>query len=129
VKRLAILLAALALGLAVPSLATAQFGPTNIPTPLTQTEPSDNPAPSGDEDNGLSTWQYVLMFGGAIAVLAVIAWFIMRDARRAAPVAGRARVPEVTQTKKSARERERERQRKRSKAKAVKNQRRRNRPR
>jgi hypothetical protein len=129
VKRLAILLAVLALGMAVPTLATAQFSPTNIPAPLTQTNPDDNVIKPADEDDGLSGWQYLLMFGGSIAVLGTIAWYILRDAHRAAPVVERGQTStSAPGAKKSARERERERARKRNKAKAVKNQRKRNRP-
>ena len=89
VKRLAIMLAALVLGLGVPTLATAQLGPTNVPAPLTQTDESDEAAPVED-DGGLSTLQLVLIFGAAIGVVAGIGCVIMRDARHAAPAAARA---------------------------------------
>jgi hypothetical protein len=131
VKRLAIMLAALVLGLAVPTLATAQFGPTNVPAPLTQTTDTDTVAP--EKDTGLTTLQLVLIFGSAIAVIALIGWLIMRDAHRAAPAPDRKRVPDPAVASgpknKSAREREREQARKRAKAKAARNQRKRNRPR
>jgi hypothetical protein len=134
VNRIAIMLAALVLGLAVPALATAQLGPTNVPAPLTQTDDSEEVA--AEEDPGLSTLQLVLIFGAAIGVVAAIGFVIMRDARQAAPAAQRARtkaeaaagVGGGTPKTKSAREREREKARKRSKAKAARNQRRRNRP-
>jgi hypothetical protein len=129
VNRFAPLLAALLLGLAAPAQATAQLGPTNVPTPLTQTDDSQPAAAPVDEDNGLSSWQLVLMLGGAVGVVAVIAWVIMRDAHRAAPAPARGRASDPAATKKSARERERERARKRSKAKAARDQRKRNRPR
>jgi hypothetical protein len=133
VKRISIILVALLLGLAAPTLATAQFGPQNVPAPLTQ--PDDTAGTQFEEDNSLSTRQLVLIFGGAIAIIAFIAWFIMRDAHRAAPAterhragassaAGTAKSPSA----KSAREREREKARKRNKAKAARNQRKRNRP-
>jgi hypothetical protein len=130
VKRVTIVLVALLLGLAVPTLATAQLGPTNIPAPLTQTDPSDAaPAPI-EEDQGISSLQLVLIFGAAIAVIALIAWVIMRDAHRAAPATARGRAADQKLApKKSAREREREQARKRNKAKAARNQRKRNRPR
>jgi hypothetical protein len=128
VNRFAPLLAALLLGLAAPAQATAQLGPTNVPTPLTQTDDSQPAAAPVDEDNGLSSWQLVLMLGGAVGVVAVIAWVIMRDAHRAAPAPARGRASGPVATK-SARERERERARKRSKAKAARDQRKRNRPR
>jgi hypothetical protein len=130
VQRVTIVLVALLLGLAVPTLATAQLGPTNIPAPLTQTDPSDAAPAPAEEDQGISTLQLVLIFGAAIAVIALIAWVIMRDAHRAAPAPERSRTadPKVV-PKKSAREREREQARKRNKAKAARNQRKRNRPR
>jgi hypothetical protein len=127
------MLAALALGLAVPALATAQLGPTNIPAPLTTTQPSDDVAP--EESTGLTTLQLVLIFGAAIGIIALIGFVIMRDARHAAPAAQRASAKAAagagggSTAGKSARERERERARKRSKAKAARNQRKRNRPR
>ena len=129
------MLAALALGVAVPPVALAQLGPTNIPAPLTQTDDSDQVA--AEEDTGLTTLQLVLIFGAAIGVIGLIGYVIMRDARRSAPVAARASAKAAaaagggtgSSKTKSARERERERARKRSKAKAARNQRKRNRPR
>ncbi len=128
------MLAALALGLAVPTLATAQLGPTNVPAPLTQTDDSDEVA--AEEDTGLTTLQLVLIFGAAIGVIALIGWVIMRDARHAAPAAARASAKAAAaaggatpKKNMSAREREREKARKRNKAKAARNQRKRNRPR
>ncbi|MEJ7798256.1 MAG: hypothetical protein WKF42_07125 [Solirubrobacteraceae bacterium] len=130
-KRLAVLIVALLLCLVMPALAGAQLGPQNVPAPLTQ--PDEEPVAPAEEEGGLSTRQLVLIFGGAAGVLALIAWFIMRDARAAAPVARRGAVtsePAVgPKAQKSARERERERARKRNRAKAVRNQRKRNRPR
>jgi hypothetical protein len=129
VSRFAPLLAALVLALAAPPVASAQLGPTNVPTPLTQPDDSQTTAAPVEEDNGLSTWQLVLMLGGAIGVVAVIAWVIMRDAHRAAPAPERGRTSDPVVARKSAREREREQARKRSKAKAARDQRKRNRPR
>jgi len=135
VNRLAVLLAALVLGLAVPALATAQLGPTNVPAPLTQPDESDEEV-AAEEDRGLSKVQLVLIFGAAIGVIAAIAFVIMRDARQAAPAVARARAKQDaaaglggTPKTTSAREREREKARKRSKAKAARDQRKRNRPR
>jgi hypothetical protein len=129
------MLAALALGVAIPPVALAQLGPTNIPAPLTQTDDSDEVAP--EEDTGLTTLQLVLIFGAAIGVIGLIGYVIMRDARRSAPAAARASAKAAaaagggtgSSKSKSARERERERARKRNKAKAARNQRKRNRPR
>jgi hypothetical protein len=134
VPRVAVLLAILLLGLAAPAVAAAQLGPQNVPPSLA--EPEEEEQVQAEEDTGLTTRQLVLIFGAAVGVLALTAWFIMRDARGAAPASERGRassaagVPETPATaKKSARERERERARKRNKAKAVRNQRKRNRPR
>ena len=129
------MLAALVIGLAIPALATAQLGPTNVPAPLTQTDDSDD-AVTAEEDTGLTTLQLVLIFGAAIGVIGLIGFVIVRDARHAAPAAARASAKQAAAAgvggnpkTKSARERERERARKRSKAKAVRDQRKRNRPR
>jgi hypothetical protein len=134
VKWIAALLAALLLGVAVPTLATAQLGPTNVPAPLTQTDDSEEDV-APEEDTGLTTLQLVLIFGAAVGVVGVIGFVIMRDARHAAPAAQRAGAKAAAAAggpgarNKSTREREREHARKRSKAKAARNQRKRNRPR
>jgi len=137
VKRIFALFLALLLTVAVTtttSPAVAQIGP-NVPPSLTTPEEELAPAPE-EEDTGITTRQIVLIFGATIGILAIIAWYIMRDARGAAPSSktggGRTvsdpALPDAPRAK-SARERERERQRKRNKAKAVRNQRKRNRPR
>jgi branched-subunit amino acid ABC-type transport system permease component len=134
VKRLAVMLAALALGLAIPPLAVAQFGPTNVPAPLTQTDDSDQ-AVTSDDSTGLTTLQLVLIFGAAVGIIGLIGYLIMRDAHRAAPAAAKASAKAAAaaggtpKKNKSAREREREQARKRAKAKAARDQRKRNRPR
>ena len=133
-NRISVLLVALLLGLAAPTLATAQLGPTQVPPELTQTDSEEDVA--AEEDTGLSTVQLVLIFGAAIGVVAAIAFVIMRDARQSAPAAARASAKAAAAAGgagapkgKSARERERERARKRNKTKAARNQRKRNRPR
>jgi hypothetical protein len=128
VRRLAIVLAALVISLAGVPVADAQLGP-NAPAPLTQNPPPP-PAPantSATDDGGLSTLQLVLIFGSAMLVLAAIAWVILRDAHRAAPVPERSHGP--AEQKLSARERERQQRQRRDKAKAARRQRKRNRPR
>ncbi len=137
-RRVTALLVVLLLGLSLPALASAQLGPTNIPAPLTTPDPSQQPQTPFEQDTGLSTLQIVLIFGAAIGLIAVISWFIVRDAHSAAPAnergastatsAGAPRAPGEPKNK-SARERERERARKRNKAKAARNQRKRNRSR
>lgn len=141
-NRLAAVLAALLLlCLGAPVIAGAQFGP-NAPAPLLQQD--DPNATPFDEDQGLSTLQLVLIFGGAAIAVGLIAWVIVRDARRRAgpkrsgsrPGSGsgsRSAATLETSPKssaaKAAREREREKARKRAKAKAARNQRKHNRPR
>jgi hypothetical protein len=131
VKRIAALVVVLLLGLAAPAPAGAQGSPLGVPPSLTQPDDTTSATPF-EKDTGLSTMQLVLMFGGAIAIVAFIAWFIMRDARRVAPAAergGAGSAGAAGPRSKSAREREREKARKRNKAKAARNQRKRNRSR
>jgi hypothetical protein len=129
VRSLAVVLAALALSLAPCAVAGAQIGP-NVPSPLTGETTTAAPTvinPDATNDGGLSTLQLVLIFGAAIGVLAAIAWIIMRDAHRAAPVAQREQTP--VDRKISAHERERQERKRRDKAKAARQQRKKNRPR
>jgi hypothetical protein len=127
VRRVSLVLVALLLSLAPCSIAAAQLGP-NAPAPLTQDPPPPPPTVNQDatKSGGLSTLQLVLIFGSAMAVLAGIAWVILRDAHRAAPVADH---PATPATKKlSAHERERLERKRRDKAKAARRQRKKNRP-
>jgi hypothetical protein len=147
--RIVLVLAILALSLAPAGLAQAQFGAPNAPSPLTQPPPPP-PVDNDTGDDGLSTLQQILIFGSAALVLAVIAFVIVRDARRRAPVdrgsrksgagaskppgsrgAVAASGPAATDTSASAvRARERQRaKRAKAKAKAVRQQRKHNRPR
>jgi hypothetical protein len=84
--RCAALLALVALVLAVaPAAALAQgdaFGPLP-PAPSPQPEPVPAPAPA--DDGGLDVLDTVLIAAAALALVAGIAWFIVRDARGAAP--------------------------------------------
>jgi hypothetical protein len=128
VRRLSIVVVAVLLALAPCSIAAAQLGP-QAPNPLTQNPPPPPPVvnQNATESGGLSTLQLVLIFGSAMGILAVIAWVILRDAHRAAPVHERAHTP--AEKKLSARERERQQRQRRDKAKAARQQRKRNRPR
>ena len=121
------MLTVLAMSLALHAPAAAQIGPL----PPAPTPPTPAPtAPTTPADEGLSTLQQLLIFGGAGALIGVIAWIILRDARRAAPRAQRSQSdPGKPAGKQSARERERERRRRRGKARAAKQQRKRNRSR
>jgi len=139
VNRLVAVLVALLLSLGAPAIASAQFGP-NAPAPLVQQDDPD--AAPFDEDEGLSTLQLVLIFGGAAIAVGLVAWVIVRDARRKAaprrsgskpgsgshPAATLETSPKSSAAK-AAREREREKARKRARAKAARNQRKHNRPR
>jgi hypothetical protein len=142
--RIVIVLATLALSFAPAGLAQAQIGGPHAPTPLTQPPP---PPPINNDtgDKGLSTLQQVLIFGSAALVLAAIAFVIVRDARRRAPVEKRPHksgspghgaktaatggAPADTSAS-AVRARERQRaKRAKAKARAVRQQRKRNRPR
>ncbi|MGH2944159.1 MAG: hypothetical protein ACRDLN_15445, partial [Solirubrobacteraceae bacterium] len=103
----------------------------NAPSPLTGPPPPPPPAPQKFDEGGLSTLQKVLIFGSAALVLAAIAFVIVRDARRSAPVDERPRsaADGAGGTARTARERERQQRAKRAKAKAARQQRKRNRPR
>ncbi|HVL30766.1 MAG TPA: hypothetical protein VM299_00910 [Solirubrobacteraceae bacterium] len=117
----------LSMGLTACPIAAGQLGP-QAPDPLTRDDQPPAPTnPDADDDGGLSTLQLVLIFGSAMAVLAGIAWVILRDAHRAAPVDDRS--PPGAQKKLSARERERQQRQRRERAKAARRQRKRNRPR
>ena len=140
--RIALFAAILALCLVPVGPAQAQFGAPNAPDGLT--EPPPPPPQDADrfDDGGLSTLQIVLIFGGAALVLALIAFVIVRDARRAAPVDERARRdgsnpshakaggPAHNSSMAEIRARERaQAKRAKSKAKNVRQQRKKNRPR
>jgi len=150
--RIVLVLAVFALSLAPAGLAQAQIGGPNVPTPLTEPPPPP-PVENDLDDEGLSSLQQLMIFGGAILVLGVIAFAILRDAKRAAPADNRrarnaggggdtgsatkkvkgapgmpATAVDTSASALRARERQREKRAK-AKAKAVRNQRKRNRPR
>lgn len=90
--RIALLAAILVLCLVPAGVAQAQFGAPSAPDGLTQPPPPPpQQADDFDDDGGLSTLQIVLIFGGAVLVLALIAFVIVRDARRSAPADERPR--------------------------------------
>jgi hypothetical protein len=144
--RIVFVLVILALSLAPAGPAQAQFGAPNAPSPLTQPPPPP-PVNRDTGNDGLSLLQQVLIFGSATLVLALIAFVIVRDARRAAPVGkrsykggaagspgpgakNRGGVGAPPATVSEARSRERQRaKRAKAKAKAVRQQRKHNRPR
>ena len=128
VRSLRVLLAVALVSLGCCSVAAAQIGPS-VPSPLTQTTAAPPPVvnPDATKNGGLSTLQLVLIFGSAMAVLGGIAWIILRDAHRAAPVADHPQTPAAKRL--SAHERERLERKRKQKAKAARQQRKRNRPR
>ena len=128
-RRVCLALTVVVLTLAPCAIAAAQTG-LQVPSPLTgQTATTPPPVvnPDATKSGGLSTLQLVLIFGSAMAVLGGIAWIILRDAHKAAPV----EVHEFTpvERKEVARERERQDRKRREKAKAARQQRKKNRPR
>jgi hypothetical protein len=125
VRALAVVVVTLILSFGPAVVASAQLGP-NAPTPLTQPEPPPPPEAPKPDQGGLSTWQKLLIFGSAGAVLVLIGWLIVRDAHKAAPVQEHGpRTPE--EKRMSARERERHQRQRRAKDKAAKRQRKKNR--
>jgi hypothetical protein len=63
------------------------FGPIP-PAPPEQTAPPEDSVPDSPnpDDDGLSSRQQLLILLAAIIMIGGIAWFILRDARRSAPV-------------------------------------------
>jgi hypothetical protein len=89
-------LAAVLAVLAAPAAALAQSGGAGPSSPgLGAPEPEETaPAPVTTDDpadDGLETWQQVLIFAAGIVLLGGIAAAIMSDARRNAPVRDRGR--------------------------------------
>lgn len=87
-RRLAVLLLALACLLAAPAVAGAQqnpFGPLPAPS-QPEPEPTVTRDPLDTSDDGLEGWQEVLILLAGVALIGGIAWAIIGDARRAAPV-------------------------------------------
>lgn len=78
---------------------------------------------SSEESNGFSSLPIIFGMGGAAVLIAAIAFFVVRDARRNAPV------PEGALEGAATRMSPDQARKRRSKAKAVKQQRKRNRPR
>lgn len=129
----ALILAILALGgLVAAAAAQAQSPFQNLSAPsapqTTTVAPSapvtTTPSPTSSSSNGgLSTSAEIAIFVGAILLIVLIGWVIMRDARRAAPV--RAREPGIAGGR-AASDRAGELQRRRARAKQARRQRKRN---
>src|SRR5688572_30630474 len=81
-----LLLLILLLGLAIPAAALAQSSPFQ---PLPQAPPPEEPTAttsnSLNDDDGLESWQEILILGAGLILIAGIGWAIVLDARRRAP--------------------------------------------
>ena len=124
VARTALLLTLLAL--AAPAAAVAQqspFQPLPPAAPDTSTQVQAPPPTTTSSDTstgGLGTMGDILIYGTGAALLAAMAWLILRDTRRRAPVEEREAQPKGTRSPQR-------HARARAKAKAGRAQRRRNR--
>jgi len=79
----------LLIGLAAPAAAQQgePFDPGDSPlTPAPQQPAPPPPEPLEPDDGGLEGWQIGLLLGATVALLGGIAFSIVRDARRSAPV-------------------------------------------
>jgi len=116
---LALLVLAAALALAAPAGAQEDFGPLG---PVQETPAPADPEPV-DPDEGFGGLEAALVLGAALVLIAGIAVFILRDARRRAPVEAQARRPggraeeEEAAGVPAARARERERRKRQARAK------------
>ena len=127
-RKLAPVLAALALLLAVPAVVQGQANPLGpLPAPAPTPPETVVVAPSTDGGDGLETWQEILIFGAGFILLIGIAWAIVSDARSKAPVkAGEEAHPGLGGPVKANRS-QKQRERARAKAKMARAQRKRNR--
>lgn len=125
---LATLVALLVVGLAAPAAAQegAPFGPDDSPLTPEPEQPEPAPVePVEPDDGGLGGWQVGLLLGATVVLLGGIAFSIVRDARRAAPV-DPDEGPDPDEER-AERERRRKRSSSRRKGKAARAARRRNR--
>ncbi len=121
-------LVALVLALTAPAGAWAQTDSPFNPLPQAPQQPGPAPTPvpvQPEADEGLTGWQQLALLGGAVLLLAAIAAFIVRDARRSAPVANAEKQSEEAAGKRA--QRSRKRGTARSKGRAARAARRRNR--
>jgi len=81
-----IALLAVVVALAAPPAAFGQgaFGP--LPQATTAAPPTTASSSSTVDNGGLRTWQEILIFLGGVGLIAGIAWAILSDARKAAPM-------------------------------------------
>jgi hypothetical protein len=126
--RAAAALAAVVLCLALPVGAGAQSAPS-LGAPSEEESAPVVAETTGAEDDGLDTWQQVLIFAAGVVLLGGIAWAIIGDARHRAPVTprGRASAAAAGGGRLPPHERRRRKERARARARAQRQARRRNR--
>lgn len=111
--------------------ASAQRDPFSSPQPLVTPErPNVERAPIEEEDEGLETWQELIIFFGGFGVLVGIAAAIIIDARRRRPAADEELKAQRTAGSEGhdAEHRRAENRKRRAKAKQARESRKRNRP-
>jgi hypothetical protein len=116
------------LALALPGAAAAQFGVPPDPSPAEPTVTQQPQAPTRVQDDGLESWQQLLIGLAGFVLLGGIAWAIVRDARQAAPADGRGAPAEGEREKGSRTPQRRRTARGRAKAKQARRARKKNRP-
>jgi hypothetical protein len=82
------LLICLVVALALPVAAAHGQSSPFAPLPQASTVPDDTqtvPTSTGTDDDGLESWQQILIFAGGGILLLGIAWAILADARSVAP--------------------------------------------
>jgi hypothetical protein len=128
VRTVAALLVAATLALGAPAVAGAQGDPFSPlpPAPREQLPPPRSPTTQSPDGGGLQSWQQLLILASALVLIGGIAFAIVSDAKRSAPVREPA---DDGEPEPSAREKVRRQQRSREKAKAARRQRKRNRAR
>ena len=117
--------AALLLSFALVAPSAAQDNPfAPLPTPAPEPPETVVVAPDPDGGDGLDPWQQALIFGGGLILLGGIAYAIVSDARRRAPVTEQQMAhPGLDHAPKRNRS-DKQRQRERAKAKQGRKQRR-----
>lgn len=86
IARLALLLTLLAVVLPSAAIAQSPFQGLPAPTPETPTQATTQINSSNTTDDGLSSFQAILVAGAAVVLLTGVIVVIMRDAKRRAPV-------------------------------------------
>lgn len=124
-RHAALLLTVLAAAAPAGAQSGNPLGP--LPPPVPET-PTVVVAPDNDGEDGLESWQELLIFGGGAILLGGIAWAIISDARRRAPVRSEAEMAHPGLGGAMKRNRSaKQRQRSRAQARQARRQRKRNR--